>query len=145
MPFAQSINVWETNHVTRGVRNHNPGNIRHGDKWLGLHDTQTDPSFCQFVSPEYGIRAIIKIIRNYERKYGLNSIRQIISRWAPPNENDTENYIAYMSRAVGIPCNAVIDVDNPVIMTRLVRAIIQMENGQQPYADTIIKRAFALL
>ncbi|PHM37260.1 structural protein [Xenorhabdus mauleonii] len=131
--------------MTRGIRNHNPGNIRHHDKWQGLRDEQTDKSFCQFVAPEYGIRAMLKILRNYERKYGYNTIRQFISRWAPPNENNTENYIAYVCKAVDIPNNAVIDVDNKVTMARLVKAIIQMENGQQPYSDEIIERAFELL
>ncbi len=131
--------------MTRGIRNHNPGNIRHGDKWQGLSDTQTDKSFCQFVSPEYGIRAMLKILRNYERKYGLNTVRQLITRWAPPNENNTENYIAYVCNAVGVASSTVIDVENTATMRRLVKAIIQMENGQQPYSDTVITRAFELL
>ncbi|KMJ44160.1 structural protein [Xenorhabdus khoisanae] len=131
--------------MTRGIRNHNPGNIRHGDKWQGLREIQTDKSFCQFVAPEYGIRAILKILRNYERKYGLNTIRQIISRWAPPNENNTEAYIAYVCKVVGVPSSVVIDVENVNIMSKLVKAIIQMENGQQPYSDAVITRAFELL
>ncbi|PHM22711.1 structural protein [Xenorhabdus ehlersii] len=131
--------------MTRGIRNHNPGNIRHGDKWQGLRDIQTDKSFCQFGAPEYGIRAMLKILRNYERKYGDNTIRQFISRWAPPNENNTESYIVYVCKSVGIASSAVVDVENVATMSRLVKAIIQMENGQQPYSDEIIKRAFELL
>ncbi|PHM60984.1 structural protein [Xenorhabdus ishibashii] len=131
--------------MTRGIRNHNPGNIRHGDKWRGLRDIQTDTSFCQFVAPEYGIRAMLKILRNYERKYGDNTIRQFISRWAPPNENNTESYIAYVCQSVGVTSSAVVDVENVATMRRLVKSIIQMENGQQPYSDEVIKRAFELL
>ncbi|MDX7991690.1 structural protein [Xenorhabdus littoralis] len=131
--------------MTRGIRNNNPGNIRHRDKWQGLSDTQTDKSFCQFIAPEWGIRAMLKILRNYERKYGDNTIRQFISRWAPPNENDTEGYIAYVCKSVGIANSTVVDVNNAVIMTRLVKAIIRMENGQQPYSDAVIARAFELL
>ena len=55
----------------RGERNNNPGNIRHGSKWQGLSAQQTDPSFCQFVSPEYGIRAIYKLLQTYQKKYEL--------------------------------------------------------------------------
>ncbi|PHM65685.1 structural protein [Xenorhabdus stockiae] len=131
--------------MSRGIRNHNPGNIRHGDNWQGLSDPQTDNAFCQFTAPEWGIRAMLKILRNYERKYGLNSIRQIITRWAPPHENQTENYIAYVCKVVGIASHAVIDVDNAVTMRRLVKAIIQMENGQQPYSEAIFEKAFELL
>ncbi|BET96447.1 structural protein [Xenorhabdus taiwanensis] len=129
----------------RGIRNHNPGNIRHGDPWQGLRDTQTDKAFCQFVAPEWGIRAMLKVLRNYERQYGLNSIRQIITRWAPPNENDTESYIAFVCQVVGIPGSAVIDMDNPVTLCRLVKAMIQMENGQQPYSEATFEKAFELL
>ncbi|PHM73710.1 structural protein [Xenorhabdus kozodoii] len=131
--------------MSRGIHNNNPGNIRHGDQWQGLSSRQTDKSFCQFIAPEYGIRAMLKILRNYERKYGLNTTRQIISRWAPPNENDTESYIAYVCQSVGIASSAVMDVDNAATMRRLVKAIIQMENGQQPYSDDVFTRAFDLL
>ncbi|CDG21610.1 Protein P5 [Xenorhabdus poinarii G6] len=126
--------------MRRGIRN-----IRHGDKWLGLRDTQTDKSFCQFVSPEYGIRAMLKILCNYERKYGDNTIRQFISRWAPPVENDTEAYINYVSRLVGIASDAVIGVNHQRTMTVLITAMIWMENGQQPYSDDVFTRAFELL
>lgn len=56
--------------TARGIRNNNPGNIRWGDEWKGLvPETQrTDKSFCQFKSAEYGIRAMIIILRNYQRK-----------------------------------------------------------------------------
>ncbi|MFI3272941.1 MAG: structural protein, partial [Pseudomonadota bacterium] len=57
--------------MPRGIRNHNPGNIRHGDDWQGLRDTQTDKNFCQFVSPEFGIRALARVLMNYEKKHGL--------------------------------------------------------------------------
>ncbi|MBD2782795.1 structural protein [Xenorhabdus szentirmaii] len=131
--------------MSKGIRNHNPGNIRHGDKWQGLRDTQTDKDFCQFIAPEWGIRAMLKILRNYERKYGYNTIRQMISRWAPPNENDTEGYISYVCGKVGIPSSAVIDVDNEPTMLKLVKAIIYMENGQQPYSDDVFTKAYELL
>ncbi|WP_074021885.1 structural protein, partial [Xenorhabdus thuongxuanensis] len=116
--------------MTRGIRNHNPGNIRHGDQWQGLCSRQTDQSFCQFIAPEYGIRAMLKILRNYVKLYGDNTIRQFISRWAPPNENDTESYITYVSQTVGVSSHAVIDVNDKSIMTALTKAMIQMENGK---------------
>ncbi|MBE8598215.1 structural protein [Xenorhabdus sp. BG5] len=131
--------------MSRGIRNHNPGNIRHGDKWQGLRNTQTDKSFCQFIAPEWGIRAMIKILCNYELLYGANTIRQFISRWAPEIENDTEGYIAYVSRAVGIDSRTVIDNNHKVIMTALVKAMIQMENGQQPYSEATFEKAWSLL
>jgi len=118
---------------TRGLRNNNPGNIRRSkDQWQGLSPVQTDSAFFQFVSPEYGIRALARVLKNYRDKYGLVSIRDIISRWAPPNENNTETYIKAVSASIGKPA------DEPLIfdyqLTALVRAIIKHENGIQPYS-----------
>lgn len=53
--------------IARGERNNNPGNIRHGSKWRGLSIEQADREFCQFVSPEYGIRAIYKLLQTYQK------------------------------------------------------------------------------
>ena len=76
---------------TRGMRNNNPGNIRQTSiKWLGEEDystpgvTDDDPSFEEFDTMEYGIRALGRLLRNYQRLYGLETIHQIINRYAPP-------------------------------------------------------------
>lgn len=81
--------------LPRGIRNNNPGNIRHGANWLGLNTNgqDIDSSFCVFTAPVYGIRALAKVLINYKRIHGLNTVRQIVSRYAPPNENQTTAYI----------------------------------------------------
>ena len=45
--------------LPRGIRNNNPLNIRRTakDQWKGLRAQQTDASFCQFESLEFGWRA----------------------------------------------------------------------------------------
>lgn len=121
--------------VARGIRNNNPGNIRHGEKWQGLSDKQTDSSFCIFKTPEYGIRAMAKILLNYQKKYGLKTIKQIISRWAPPNENNTQSYIKSVSLAVSVDPEEEISLNNKNIMMSLIKAIIKHENGEQPYSE----------
>ena len=121
--------------AARGIRNNNPGNIRHGEKWEGLSDKQTDSSFCVFKTPEYGIRAMAKILLNYQKKYGLKTIKQIISRWAPPNENDTQSYIKSVSAAVGVLPDDEISLNNKNVMMSLIKAIIKHENGEQPYSE----------
>ena len=123
--------------AARGIRNNNPGNIRHGEKWEGLSDKQTDSSFCIFKTPEYGIRAMAKILLNYQKKYDLKTIKQIISRWAPPNENDTQSYINSVSLSVGVDSEEEINI-NKNIMVPLIKAIIKHENGEQPYSDETI-------
>lgn len=122
----------------RGIRNNNPGNIRHGDAWQGLAEPQTDSSFCVFRSPEYGIRALAKVLLNYEKKYGLNTVRKIVSRYAPENENDTESYIKSVAGQLGVDTDEPITVRDKATLLVLVKAIIRHENGEQPYSNEIL-------
>ncbi|WP_241595952.1 structural protein [Rosenbergiella epipactidis] len=130
----------------RGIRNNNPGNIRWGDDWQGLvpKSERTDKSFCQFTASEYGIRAMIIILRNYEKKHGLNTVRKIINRWAPPVENDTESYINSVAKQVGVDADKVIDVTDSRVMIPLLEAIITHENGSQPYDFATFVKAIDL-
>ncbi len=117
---------------SRGYRNNNPGNIRiNGDKFQGEVIPSQDKEFKQFESMSYGYRAIFKILRNYQINYKLNTIRQMISRWAPKNENDTANYISFVSERSGIPADDPIRTDNRVMMIRIVAAMSRVENGQE--------------
>ena len=90
--------------LPRGIRNHNPLNIRRSkDQWKGMAEVQSDRAFVQFKSLEYGWRAAFYLLtRTYYHKYRLYTIRGIISRWAPSSENDTSAYIANVSRLTGI-------------------------------------------
>ena len=117
--------------LPRGIRNHNPGNIRRSaDKWQGL--IVYDPDFCQFFTPEYGIRAMARILLNYEKLYKLHTIDEIIVRWAPPEDgNTTAIYCDYVARKMGVGRNEVINVKNHLV--GLIKAIIEFENGSQPY------------
>jgi hypothetical protein len=118
----------------RGIRNNNPLNIRRtATKWQGMMLTQTDPDFCQFQSLEYGWRATFRLLtRNYFAKYGLDTIRKIVSRWAPPSENDTAAYIASVSRIIGIPPDETLGNprEHPAHWLMLGAAMAIQENGQ---------------
>lgn len=86
--------------MKRGIRNNNPANIVRGtDPWQGLREVQTDKKFCQFVSMEYGVRALVVVLRSYVTKHKLYDIRNIIRRFAPPFENKTDVYIANVKAA----------------------------------------------
>lgn len=92
------------NQRPRGIRNNNPGNIRHGANWHGLNPDgrKIDPAFCVFTTSVAGIRALAKVLINYKRIHGLNTVRQIISRYAPPNENQTTAYIQSVAKQLGV-------------------------------------------
>lgn len=122
----------------RGWRNNNPGNIRHKDEWVGLRVIQNDDAFCQFVSPEFGIRAMARTLKNYHRKHGLNTLRGIINRWAPPCENNTDAYILSVSHRMGQPADQPYPVGIDHILNPLIKAIIHHELGCQPYSDWLV-------
>lgn len=86
---------------TRGIRNNNPANIRRGSYWRGLVNKPTDKEFCQFISMSWGVRALLITLRTYVVKHHLHTVREIITRWAPPTDgNNTERYIEYVEKAV---------------------------------------------
>lgn len=116
----------------RGIRNNNPGNLRHsGTSWRGMSAQQTDVHFVQFETPEYGIRALGKLLDTYYTRYGLNTVRGIISRYAPSTENDTAAYVETVAKKLSVRPDDVINVIGK--KQKLIEAIIEHENGQQPY------------
>ena len=130
--------------TTRGIRNNNPGNIRKSATvaWMGQipPDQAQDLDFVEFTAPEFGIRAIAKILKAYAGR-GLITIEKIISTWAPPTENDTQAYIASVVKQTGF------NPTEPLTYNRimaLIPAIIKQENGVQPYSPAIIQKGVSL-
>jgi len=131
--------------VSRGIRNNNPGNIRLSkDKWQGLAPSQADKEFFVFQNPVYGIRAIARILINYQDDYELNTIRGIIGRWAPASENNTEAYIKRVAERTGFDADQALDMHQHADLRQLVIAIIWHENAQQPYSEEQINKALVL-
>lgn len=127
--------------VPKGIRNNNPGNLRTTeDKWDGLVPSD-DLAFFTFKTPTFGIRALAKVLTNYGKKHKLSTISEVINRWAPPEENDTQSYIDAVCYRLGCGENVPIELRCTGIIELLVRAIIYHENGQQPYADSVILTA----
>lgn len=129
----------------RGLRNNNPMNIREGNDWMGERAQDNDPEFEEFESPEWGIRAGAKLILNYREFYGASSVMEIITRFAPPNENNTTSYISAVSKDLNIAPDWKIDVFDYDVLLPLVKAIIKHENGFIPYSDDLIGRGIALI
>jgi hypothetical protein len=134
--------------MTRGLRDNNPGNIEYSSaasqQWQGLANPPSDGVFAVFTSPTYGIRAMAITLDNYSTSYGLNTVTDIITRWAPPSENDTASYIAAVSGAMGVNPTAPLDLTDPGTMAALIAAIITQENGLNPYSDATIQQGIAL-
>jgi len=129
--------------IPRGIRNNNPLNIRIGNQWLGERPCPNDPSFEQFVSMEYGIRAGFVLLRRYIRHYKRKTILDIIMAWAPGTENNTVRYIETVSKLTGINPTEAIRYEDKDTMIRLVDAMIRVECGQ-PVERRIITKGYEM-
>lgn len=137
----------------RGIRNNNPGNIEWGDPWQGLipSSNRTDTRFAQFVSPEYGIRALARTLITYYDKYGINTVQGAINRWAPSIENDSNAYAQHVAKLMGVGVTMKLNFHDFDTMHGLVSGIIRHENGAGPlnttntwYSEDVIIKALAL-
>ena len=125
---------------TRGMRNNSLLNIRIStDKFQGEVQPSGDKEFKQFETAAYGYRAAFRILRTYINSYGLNTIRKIISRFAPANENHTENYIRVVSERSGIPADDPVYADSREMMIRIVAAMSFVENGVEAKMSDVIQ------
>lgn len=116
----------------RGIRNNNPGNLRVAPNAAG-----SDGSFVQFSNPTDGMAALSRQLMLYGDR-GNNTLNGVIHTYAPQSENNTQAYINSVSGATGINPSERINLHDPEILRRLMAAIIQHENGAQPYTQADI-------
>lgn len=118
--------------LPRGFRNNNPGNIRYSaaNDWVGKipysQNTDAGKEFEQFKELRYGIRAKLVILYN-DIKSG-KTITQLISKYAPAFENDTNAYIRTVSTQLGINANIKLELSEENLIG-LAKAISLVENG----------------
>ena len=129
---------------TLGMRNNNPLNIRRGKTpWKGEIlplKGAGGSAFCKFETIEWGLRAAYCILRTYRNKYKAVCIEDIITRWAPPTENDTRRYICDCCRLTGFGGKErLAEKDWP----QLVKAMARIECGEV-LDEGVIQRGFDL-
>ena len=123
---------------TLGMRLNNPGNIRPGAGFFG--ESGQDKGYAKFVSDAAGLRAIQRLLMTYGNQYGINTLRGLANRYAPPSDNNpTENYIEFLSQKTGI------NPDEPINLAErgaeIIPAIIGFEQGKQPFSQEMINTA----
>lgn len=128
---------------TRGFRNNNPGNLRWSGAFTWQGQVGQDPEgYVIFDTMENGVRAMTKNLRTYFGR-GTNTIRAIITRYAPSHENPTDAYVAFLAKNLNVSPDAPLSDGR---MHELVRYIIQFENGADLPADIRaegIRRAYS--
>jgi hypothetical protein len=138
--------------VPRGIRNKNPGNLRYKMHWGWKGVTGVDEKqFAIFESAEWGLYHFGKQLERYKKR-GIDTIAKIIPVYAPREDNnDEEAYIASVERQTGIDKDTVLDLQDRVVMEKLMRAFTRHEQGKPPdalddwYDDATYDRALDLL
>ena len=144
-----------------GLRNNNPPNIRRGkSRWQGEVLPQRgnrllgaerlgsasdggqggEGAFCRFEDLSWGIRAAFCILRTYRDKYKAVCIEDIITRWAPPTENDTRKYISDLCRLTGFGGKERLTEND---WPKLVKQMALLESGAV-LSEDVIRKGFAL-
>lgn len=109
----------------------NPGNIRVGKPlFQGELPPAEGQEFRRFTSTIYGIRAIADILLTYQMVHKLYTIRDIITRWAPPEDNNpTGAYIQNVSDRSGFDPDAPLDMRLAEDQEGVITGIIDQEQG----------------
>ena len=130
----------------RGFRNNNPGNLNYAGQ-RGAKRENGNGRFASFNTPEEGLAAMGRQLDLHfkgtstiaKSRYGgksMDTIEKIISAWAPPEDgNNTEKYIADVSKSLGIGKNQKLDLNDTKLKASLMHSIIQSENGSVPYTQ----------
>ena len=118
------------------IAKNNIFNIRAGKaQWLGM--TGTRRGFVEFDTQEHGIRAWLVLMRNYRQKYGCKTIRQIVTRFAPPSENQTKQYIRFCCQ--GVMLDADCALTSLTDYAFLGKYMARMETGTAVTANEILE------
>jgi len=112
----------------RGLRNNNPLNIRHNADNFQGEIKGTDKAFKTFISMPYGYRAAFLTLATYHSR-GWNTIEKIVTRWAPPNENNTSGYIANVEKWSGVSRQKLLTLADGGDYIMIVAAMSFIENG----------------
>ena len=134
--------------TTRGLSLMNPCNIMHSDAftWSGEVVPSADPDgrLCQFTSYVMGIRAGAELLKNYYMKDGCDTVRKIITRYAPNIENPTDSYVAFIADWCGVQPDDSVNVIDPVFMYRMISGIIHFEQGSDFCTQAQIQQGITL-
>lgn len=124
--------------MSRGLKNKNPGNIRRSRvRYQGEVRPSRDPDFKEFETMAYGYRAMFVLLDTYRSRYGLDTIRRMLYRYAPPEENFTDSYIRFVANHSGIMPDEPVDTRSEADMIPIVAAMSQIENGIAANRDEV--------
>ncbi|EHJ2891787.1 hypothetical protein J9O17_004319 [Salmonella enterica] len=107
-------------------RFNNPANLRYA---VGYETANTrSGKFAVFPSLDEGVLAAAKQLQIYGTK-GINNIHDIISKWAPSNENNTKAYIGHVVNATGRSEFEKLNLNDTRTLAKLITAMSVKEGA----------------
>ncbi|WP_289054301.1 hypothetical protein [Carboxylicivirga marina] len=130
----------------RGIRNNNPGNLIYTNiKWNGKlpKEQNKDWRFEIFIAPEYGARAMIKVLKHDIEK-GKNAVPALIEEYATKFENNTAAYINTIYQDLKVNKTAkLLPAKNTLRL--LVLSITRVENGGNYSSSELFDKAYSMI
>lgn len=83
-------------------------NIRTSKSFMWIGQTGSTRGFCEFAGIEYCRRAGLYLLMRSYRRAGVSKLGDIIKRWAPAFENNTEAYTKYVCSRTGLSADFVL-------------------------------------
>lgn len=100
-----------------------------GIRRAGIVAGPNQGGFESYATPEEGVQRIARLLQTYQDQHGLNTLRGIINRWAPPNENDTSSLISRAAQITGFSPDQPLNLHDAATLGLIVQAMIRGEQG----------------
>lgn len=116
--------------MPRGIRNNNPGNLNYVGQAGATMEGGEGGRFAVFESMQHGVAALYKQLQLYFKR-GINTLSSIVKTYAPASDNNNvDAYISALTKATGKGANEVLDSGDTATIARLMKGIVDHENGK---------------
>jgi len=95
----------------------------------GVNAGPVGGGFQSFATPELGVQATAHLLQTYQDRHGVNTLRSIINRWAPPFENNTAKLIADAVQQTGFGADQPLNLHDATTLSAVAAAMIRNEVG----------------
>jgi len=119
-----------------GLRLNNPGNLEFRNQAYAIPGGPGG-RWANFASPGEGLFALGRQLEMYGMR-GINSVQSIVSKWAPPGENNTAGYIRDVMKRTGYSADQALNLQDPAVLSNLMNAVIWHEQGKNPYQAGLV-------
>lgn len=117
-----------------GIRNNNPGNLRHGI--IPEIKSHVIKGFAVFQTTHDGLTELAYWLKREFGAPGKHTLKSVMFKYAPPSENDSVRYLKFVSAYVRMSeeqaSKRLIQNPDDWFLFDCMRAIVMFENGYPP-------------